>query len=90
MSTGAATEITLGELHVAIAKRLKTHIEDIECDPRYVQMAIKFLSDNNITCVIDKSNEIGELDKTLQARRKRFGENITDIASKMGRQAINE
>ena len=95
MSTGAATEITLGELHAAIAKRLRAHVDDVECDPRYLQMAIKFVSDNHITCVVDERNELGALDKSLERRQKRkFGttgsENITDIATKMAQEAINE
>jgi len=91
MSTGAATEVTLGELHAAIAKRLKTHVEDIESDPRYLQMAIKFVSDNKITCVIDERNDVGELDKSLQKRKQRkFGSNVTDIATKMAQEAVND
>jgi len=90
MSTGAATEITLGELHAAIAKRLRTHIDDLESDPRYVQMAIKFLNDNKITCIIDQSNELGALDKSLERRKRRFGGNVTDIASRMSREVMNE
>jgi len=96
VSTGAATEITLGELHAAIAKRLRAHVDDVECDPRYLQMAIKFVSDNHITCVVDERNELGALDKSLERRKQRkFGsekgtENITDIATKMAKEAINE
>ena len=94
MSTGAATEVTLGELHAAIARRLKIHMDDVECDPRYIQMAIKFVSDNHITCVVDERNELGALDKSLKRREQRkFGtvgkENITDIATKMAKEAIN-
>jgi hypothetical protein len=91
MSTGAATEVTLGELHAAIARRLKKHVDDVECDPRYMQMAIKFVSDNKITCVVDDRNELGALDKSLERREKRkFGKGITDIATKMAKEAINE
>jgi len=95
MSTGAATEVTLGELHAAIARRLREHVEDIESDPRYLQMAIKFVSDNKITCVIAERNDIGELDKSLARRKQRkfgttSGENITDIATHMAQEAMNE
>jgi len=91
MSTGAATEVTLGELHAGIARRLKIHVDDLESDPRYIQMAIKFVSDNKITCVMDERNELGALDKSLQKREKRkFGSNVTDIATKMAQEAINE
>jgi hypothetical protein len=75
-------DIELGELHKAIAKRLKLHVNDVESDPRYVQMAIKFLNDNKIYCVPSESNELGELDKALEKRKQRFGGNIVDIAER--------
>ena len=78
----ATKESILGEMHKAIAKRLKIHIDDLESDPRYVQMAIKFLADNKIFCVPNETNEIGELDKSLQKRKNRFGGNVVDMAER--------
>jgi hypothetical protein len=81
----ATKDIILGELHKAIAQRLKLHVNDVESDPRYVQMAIKFLNDNGIHCVPTETNEIGELDKALEKRKQRFGGNVVDIAEKTAR-----
>lgn len=78
----AAKDTILGDLHTKIAKRLKIHVDDLESDPRYIQMAIKFLSDNKIYCVPSETNEIGELDKALEKRKQRFGGNVVDIAER--------
>lgn len=85
----ATKDTVLGDLHTLIAKRLRVHVEDVESDPRYIQMAIKFLADNKIYCVPSETNEIGELDKSLQKRKQRFGLNIVDIAEHTAR-AIGE
>lgn len=86
---GAALEARMAEMHNKTAERLIKEIENPDSDPRYVQMAIKFLADNNVKMVAEVSNELGELDKHLQARKKRFGDipengpgSITDIATK--------
>ena len=86
MSENAAQEGELGKLHAAIAQRLRVHVADVECDPRYLQMAIKFLADNKIYQNAAPGNDISELDKDLKHRKKRFGkENITDIATEMAK-----
>lgn len=86
---GATSEAMMAEIHKMTAERLIREIQNPECDPRYVQMAIKFLSDNKMTMVPEVSNELGELDKHLQKKKKRFGNapesgpgSITDIATK--------
>ena len=82
MALNAALEGELGELHKQLTDRLKTHIRDPKCDPRYIQMAIKFLADNKIYQNAEPGNDISELSKDLQKRKKRFNkENITDIAT---------
>jgi hypothetical protein len=79
----ATKEEVMGSLHVAVSNRLSKEILNDESDPRYVGMAIKFLSDNKVTMLAELDNELGELDKHLQARRKRFkGTNVTEFATK--------
>lgn len=77
------SESTMGTLHIKVSTRLTNEVKNKDSDPRYVQMAIKFLSDNKIYMTPEINNELGELDKHLQAKKKRFNnENITDIATK--------
>jgi len=84
MAKGAASEQTMGTMHTNVVTRLNNEISNPESDPRYVQMAIKMLSDNKIFMNPTISNELGELDKHLQKRKKRrFGvDNIADFATK--------
>lgn len=92
MTIGAATEAFMGELHNAIATRLKIHVDDLESDPRYVQMAIKFCSDNKITVVPSENNAAGRLSDALEKRKKRiFGDadNITDMSTEMAKRIAN-
>lgn len=92
MTVNAATEMELGALHKAIAKRLKVHVDDLESDPRYVQMAIKFCSDNKITVVPNENNEAGKLSDALKKRQKRvFGDtgNITDMSTEIAKRMAN-
>ena len=86
---GATPESIMAEMHTKTANRLLKEIANPDSDPRYVQMAIKFLSDNKVTMVPEISNELGELDKHLQNKKKRFGTppesgpgSITDIATR--------
>lgn len=91
MTVGAATEMNLGELHTAIADRLKIHVKDMESDPRYVQMAIKFCSDNKITVVPNKTNSVGKLTAALDNRKKRiFEDNITDMSTAVAKKMLKE
>jgi len=91
MTVGAATETTLGELHAAIAKRLKVHVEDMDSDPRYVQMAIKLCSDNKIVVVPNKTNEVGKLTSALKNREKRiFKDNVTDLSGAIAKKMLKE
>lgn len=91
MTIGASTETNLGTLHSAIAERLKVHVNDVESDPRYVQMAIKFCADNKITVVPNKTNEVGKLSEALRNREKRiFADNVTDLSSAVAEKMLKE
>lgn len=91
MTIGAATEVYLGGLHKAIAERLRIHVDNVESDPRYVQMAIKFCADNNITVVPNKTNEVGKLSKSLESRKKRiFNDNVTDLSTAVAERMLKE
>lgn len=79
----ATKETVMGDLHVEVSTRLSKEIKNSDSDPRFVGMAIKFLADNKVTMLIEVGNELGELDKHLQAKKKRFGKsNVVDIATK--------
>ena len=80
----ATAEAIMAELHVETTERILANIRDPESDIRYVQIAVKFLSDNKVFMLPEISNELGELDKHLAKKRKRkFGKqsNITDMAT---------
>lgn len=77
-------ESIMAELHVDTTQRILNNIRDPESDIRYVQIAVKFLSDNKVFMSKEISDELGELDKHLAKKRKRkFGKqtNITDMAT---------
>ena len=81
-------EAVMGELHVTITSKLNKMIPVKDSDPRWTQMGIKMLSDNKVFMTPEISNELGELDKHLQAKKKRFkDENITEIATKQAQEA---
>jgi len=82
MAKNAAKEEELGTLHSLLSKQLRIKLGAKNCDPRYFQIATKFLNDNKIYQIPDLTNELGELDKDLQKRKRRFGtENITELAT---------
>lgn len=77
----ATKEKVMGDLHIAVSNRLHREIADVESDPRYVGMAIKFLADNKVSMIKEVGNELDELDKQLQKRQQRFKQvGIADIA----------
>lgn len=80
---GATKQDEMEKLHLGVSKRLIKEVKNKDGDPRYTGMAIKFLSDNKVTMVINTSNELGKLEKHLEKKKRRFGkDNITDIATK--------
>lgn len=84
------SEAVMGDLHVTITKKLNEEIPKEDSDPRWTAMGIKMLSDNKVFMDPTISNELGELDRHLKRRKKRFGkDNITDIATKQAI-AMNE
>lgn len=79
-------EAVMGELHVTITTKLNKMIPAKDSDPRWTQMGIKMLSDNKVFMTPEISNDLGELDKHLRAKKKRFSaENITELATKQAR-----
>lgn len=86
MAKGAATEEAMGILHNDVARALSSKVQDEECDPRFLGIAVKFLNDNKVTMLPEISKELGEIELALQRRQHRFkSKKITDIAT---RQAI--
>lgn len=66
MST--ASEGELGLLHAAVARYLAEKIGSGECSASDVSNAIKMLKDNNITCTVDESNDLGKLERMLNTK----------------------
>jgi len=93
---GATPEKIMAAIHRATASRLLQEIENPDCDPRFVGQAIKFLNDNQIKMIPEVDNQLGELEKHLQKKKRRFlsrfnsegqkkqesMKTITDIATK--------
>lgn len=46
-------------------------VDQMETSPSLLTAATKFLKDNDITCVIEDNAELSDLQKTLEAKRKR-------------------
>lgn len=67
MAKLAATETTMGELHVLVAQTMMARIANPElCTPADLSAAIRFLKDNAISCVVDKDNHMGALAEELK------------------------
>ena len=60
-----ASEDTLGELHELIAKDLIAKIKSGEATSADINAAIKFLKDNDISCVVSQSDDMKELVDSL-------------------------
>jgi len=84
-------EGVMGDLHVTITRKLIKEIPKKKSDPRWTAMGIKMLSDNKVFMDRDVSNELNELDKNLQKKKKRDfgGTNITELATETA-QAMGE
>lgn len=66
MATNAATEAALGSLHATLATVLTQALTAEGGAPAAVlAVAAKFLKDNSISCVVDKENGMGELQRAL-------------------------
>jgi len=87
MVNKVATEQAVAETHGRITKVLnhvlkiyEQKLEEYENDPEGVflepspamlTVASRFVKDNNITCQVEESQEMGDLQKRLEAKRKR-------------------
>lgn len=67
----AANENKLGVLHEAVASALLLKIESGEASASDLAVATKFLKDNNITCLPQEDNVLGELEEKLKQRNAR-------------------
>lgn len=96
MSKGAASEEVLGSIHDLTAKKIKMFLEsnDPELVEKGLKLAVTFLDKNKIVCVNNDVEAIGDLDKVLQKKRKRFGSEeptgISDFAAERAKRVINE
>lgn len=80
----AANETTLGALHAAVTQHLLAKIEAGEATASELAVAVKLLKDNNITCLPQDDNVLGELEQKLQARKsKRTTVSQADIDAAM-------
>jgi hypothetical protein len=86
MAKNAAGEGTLGLMHSLLATKISGKLAEEDCDPRWAQIAVKFLNDNNIYQIKEIGNEMDELEKDLTKRKRRFNtENITDLATELAK-----
>jgi len=88
MSANAASESALGRLHEAVAEELLKRLKFGEviydtksgemiqmpgCCPATLSVITRFLDSNDITCVADATNAIGDLQRELAEKRSRKG-----------------
>ena len=82
MSTKAATESKLGELHNKLADLMITAvdgmIESATIDPPTIGAVRAFLKDNDIVCVPSADNRVGTLSKKLSELRSEGKERFKD------------
>ena len=96
MSIGAASEESLGKLHELTARGIQAMLESGDPDTvaQGLKLSVTFLDKNRITCVSNEVGAIGDLDKVLQKKRKRFGSDepseITNFAAERAKRAMNE
>jgi hypothetical protein len=69
----AATEVALGELHVALANTLKDLVGVEAPSAAVLAVAAKFLKDNNVTCTPSSDNAMGELEAAIARRKQKTG-----------------
>ena len=96
MSNGAASEGKLGALHDALADNLIARLENGEevFDSKSgefvhysggttatLSVIVRFLADNDITCVATEANKVGKLQERLNAARKaKHGAKVVNLA----------
>jgi hypothetical protein len=76
-----STEQELDELHGAVARVLRTQIEEqvttdageqiLVASPALLGQAIKFLKDNGITTTIEDDSDLGKLDEMLREKQQK-------------------
>lgn len=82
----SASENELGSLHALVAKLLAEKLSGDSASASDFSNAIKFLKDNNITSQPSDDNELGNLERTLAARRgvpKASEEDLADALAKL-------
>lgn len=70
MSKKAATEGELAELHSKVARAM-SELLTTDPNPALLGVITKFLKDNEITAVIDESEEMTDLAKKLAEKKQR-------------------
>jgi hypothetical protein len=65
---------TILETYDDLPDEVREFLEDLSnTNPAFLTAVSKFLKDNQITCSIEDSKELSELEQTLQNKRKRVG-----------------
>lgn len=94
MSTNAASEEALGLIHTLTAKKIEEFLgsDDPLIVEKGLKLAVAFLDKNKITCVTNEINALGELDKALMRKKKRFGEHseVADMAAERAKRAVGD
>lgn len=67
----SASAEALGGLHSLLAKALADRVTSPKAPAADLAVAARFLKDNGITCTPAADNALGELEKQLEAKRKR-------------------
>ncbi len=77
----AASENELSELHKEVARVLRQRLQDGTASAADISAAIKFLKDNNISCPIEDSEDLGAIARGIPERIGvgDFGEDIYDV-----------
>ncbi|UNY50217.1 terminase small subunit [Stenotrophomonas phage vB_SmeS_BUCT700] len=66
MAKTSAAESALGELHTTLAQVMSIQLKNADlCTPALLNAVRGFLKDNEITCRVDESNALGELERDL-------------------------
>lgn len=69
-----ASELTLGDLHEAVANDLLRRVMSGEASPAELNAAIKFLQNNHIEAIATEENTLGKLAASLPVFDDELGE----------------
>lgn len=67
-----AKESELSELHAEVAKKIRDKITSADCSIKDIELALRFLKDNDIKCDKDYSSTLAEIEAGVDVKTLPF------------------